>query len=129
MLNTHYTFVTGEAFRKKGKTDILVEFDGKAGYIAECKVWHGIKAFEEALVQLNGYMTWRDYKVALILFNKTNSSFSQVLANIDTWVSKNSSSIKHKSANMWNCLVKRSDRDEHYELTIHAYDFYISEST
>lgn len=125
-LNTHYTNVTGESFRKEGKTDILIEFNGKAGYIAECKIWHGIQALEDALIQLNGYMTWRDYKVSLILFNKKNANFSQVRANIDSWVKKNASSVKHNAANIWNCIVKRSDGDESYELSIFVYDFFIA---
>ena len=41
-LNSHYeNMVTGETFRKRGKTDILIEFENQNAYIGECKIWHG----------------------------------------------------------------------------------------
>ena len=40
-LNTHYDNTTGETFRKIGKTDILIEFENKAAFIGECKIWYG----------------------------------------------------------------------------------------
>lgn len=45
-LNTHYTQVSGETFRKIGKTDIHIEFENKAAFIGECKIWHGIKNYQ-----------------------------------------------------------------------------------
>ena len=125
-LNTHYSNVSGEAFRKKGKTDILIEFDNKAGYIAECKIWHGIQALQDALSQLNGYMTWRDYKVTLVFFNKTNRDFARVRAQIDEWVKSNSTNVNHTKANIWSCLIKRADKDEYFQLSIRVYDLYVA---
>ena len=125
-LNTHYSNVTGEAFRKKGKTDILIEFNNKAGYIAECKIWHGIQALQEALSQLNGYMTWRDYKVSLVFFNKTNRDFARVRAQIDEWVRSNSANVNHTKANIWSCLINRTDKDEYFQLSIRVYDLYVA---
>ena len=124
-LNTHYSNVNGEAFRKKGKTDILIEFENKAGYIAECKIWHGIQALRDALSQLNGYMTWRDYKVSLVFFNKTNREFTRVRAQIDEWVKSNSTNVDHPKANIWRCLVKREDKDDFFQLSIHVYDLFL----
>ena len=124
-LNTHYSNVSGEAFRKKGKTDILIEFDNRAGYIAECKIWHGIQALQDALKQLNGYMTWRDYKVSLVFFNKTNRDFSRVRTQIDEWVKSNAGNINHTKANIWNCSAKRDDKDEYFQLSIRVYDLFI----
>lgn len=123
-LNTHYSNVTGETFRKNGKTDILIEFENRAGFIAECKVWHGLQALQDALGQLSGYMTWRDYKVSLIFLNKNNRDFSRVRAQIDEWVKGNSTSNKQVAANIWNCIVKRADKDEDFQLSIHVYDLY-----
>ncbi len=123
-LNTHYSNVTGETFRKKGKTDILIEFENKAGFIAECKIWHGILALQDALSQLNGYMTWRDYKVSLVFFNKANKNFARVRAQIDEWVRSNSTSVDHAKANVWKCLVKREDKDDSFQLSIHVYDLF-----
>lgn len=59
-LNTHYDQATGETFRKIGKTDILIEFDNKAAFIGECKIWHGEKVFQDAIQQVLNYSTWRD---------------------------------------------------------------------
>lgn len=71
-LNTHYRGATyAEAFNKDGKTDILIRVHNRNAFIGECKWWSGSKALEEALVQLFGYTTWRDSRVALIFFVPT----------------------------------------------------------
>ena len=62
---------TGETFRKKGKSDIHIMFENKAAFIGECKIWHGIKNFKEAVEQLFSYSTWRDTKTAIIVFKWT----------------------------------------------------------
>jgi hypothetical protein len=73
-LETRYesTAGAGEAFNKKGKTDILLKYsgDGSNVFVAECKVWQGQKNLFEAIDQLLGYLTWRDSKTALMLFVK-----------------------------------------------------------
>ncbi|MEP0790864.1 MULTISPECIES: HEAT repeat domain-containing protein [Cyanophyceae] len=72
---------TGETFNKKGKTDILIRVEGKNIFIAECKFWGGEKKLKETLDQLLGYTTWRDTKLALLIFNR-NKNFSAVLEQI-----------------------------------------------
>jgi len=69
---------TGETFRKKGKTDICIEFENRAAFVAECKLWKGRKEILEAIDQLLGYLTWRDVKAAIVIFNKGVSNFSQI---------------------------------------------------
>jgi hypothetical protein len=59
---------TGEAFRNKGKTDICIERENRAAFVAECKMWTGQKEVGKAIDQLDGYLTWRDCKTALIYF-------------------------------------------------------------
>jgi len=82
-LNGHYKgSATGETFRKKGKTDIRIEDENRAAFVAECKVWKGEKVVTEAIDQLMGYLTWRDCKSALIIFNKHNSKFSEILQKV-----------------------------------------------
>jgi hypothetical protein len=71
----------GETFNKKGKTDILIRVDGENIFIAECKFWGGEKKLKETLDQLLGYTTWRDTKLALLIFNR-NKNFSAVLKQI-----------------------------------------------
>jgi hypothetical protein len=71
-LETRYesTSGVGEAFNKKGKTDILLKYakDGTNIFVAECKMWKGSKKLIEGLDQLFGYLTHRDSKAALIFF-------------------------------------------------------------
>lgn len=74
-LNGHYEgTATGETFNSNGKTDILIRVDDRNIFIAECKFWHGPKKFEEAIGQLLGYLTWRDCKCSLIIFNRQRNS-------------------------------------------------------
>ncbi len=59
---------TGEAFRNAGKTDICIEAETRAAFVAECKMWTGEKEVRAAIAQLDSYLTWRDCKTALIYF-------------------------------------------------------------
>ena len=78
-LNGHYEGqATGETFNYEGKTDILIRVKGKNIFIAECKYWSGPKKLIDTVNQLLGYASWRDTKVAIIIFNR-NKNFSQVL--------------------------------------------------
>lgn len=72
---------TGETFNFQGKTDILMRFEGKNVFIAECKFWKGEKSFLATLDQLLSYLSWRDTKAAVLIFNR-NADFSAVLAKI-----------------------------------------------
>jgi hypothetical protein len=71
----------GETFNAEGKTDILIRVDGRNIFIAECKIWRGSQYLMEAIDQLFSYMTWRDTKSAITVFNR-NKNFSAVLASI-----------------------------------------------
>lgn len=79
-LNGHYKgAATGESFRKSGKTDIRIESDSRAAFIAECKIWRGPSELTKAIDQLLGYLTWRDCKTSIIIFNKKNKNFKEIL--------------------------------------------------
>lgn len=74
-LNGHYEgTATGETFNAAGKTDILIRAQNRNIFIAECKFWRGPKSFSDAIDQLLGYLTWRDSKCALLIFNQTKDS-------------------------------------------------------
>lgn len=79
-ISKSYT-ATGETFNKIGKTDILIQDnEGTNIFIAECKIWHGEKELLNAVNQLlERYVTWRDERTALIIFNKNNKDFSKLL--------------------------------------------------
>ena len=127
-LNTHYNNASGETFRKAGKTDIRIEFDNKAAFVGECKVWHGTKAFEQAIQQVLSYSTWRDTKISVIVFNKENQSFNGVLEKIDAWVRDNAKSFKHTTANVWDCIYYRVDANAEIRLNILAFDMYVDKA-
>lgn len=81
-LNGHFEGqATGETFNHQGKTDILIRSQDRNIFIAECKFWRGEKAFAETIDQVLGYLSWRDMKAAIVLFNR-NKGFSEVLTKI-----------------------------------------------
>ncbi len=65
---TYKGSATGEAFRNNGKTDICIERENRAAFVAECKMWTGQNEVAKAVNQLDSYLTWRDCKTALIYF-------------------------------------------------------------
>jgi hypothetical protein len=78
-LNTHYLGRTyAEAFNRSGKTDILIRIHDRNAFIGECKWWKGSAKFHEAVVQLFGYTTWRDSRLALIFYVKEKNLTSIV---------------------------------------------------
>jgi len=82
-LNGHYQgTATGETFRHSGKTDIRIEDQDRAAFVAECKLWRGKEELFKAINQLLGYLTWRDCKTALILFNKQVAKFNDLLIKV-----------------------------------------------
>jgi hypothetical protein len=73
---------TGETFNYQGKTDILIREEGKNVFIAECKFWGGERQFLETIDQLLSYLSWRDTKAAVLIFNR-NQNFTEVLRKIE----------------------------------------------
>lgn len=73
---------TGETFRNAGKTDICIERENRAAFVAECKMWTGQKEVSSAVFQLDSYLTWRDCKTALIYFVR-RKDFLKVLENAE----------------------------------------------
>lgn len=97
-LETRYEATTGvgEAFNKKGKTDILLKYanDGTNLFVAECKFWKGQKKLIEAIDQLLGYLTHRDSKTALIFF-VDQKEMTNVVSTIKTEITKHSNFSRH----------------------------------
>lgn len=112
-ISTKHT-ATGETFNKIGKTDILIQDEnGQNVFIAECKLWKGESELEKAINQLlDRYVTWRDEKVAVIIFNKTVQKFGDVIEK----------AIKAFSAHK-NCIKYLGKRNQ----TSHSFIFKSSE--
>ena len=125
-LNGHYYgLANGEAFRKKGKTDICIEFENRAAFVAECKLWKGDQKISEAVDQLLGYLTWRDCKTALVVFNKDVAGFVQLQQKMQKILESQKYFIR--SAGAYNTgewrAVYRSIDDPDRLITVHVFLF------
>ncbi|WP_367237398.1 hypothetical protein VXM67_23290 [Pseudomonas sp. Rh2] len=77
-LNAHFGTATGEAFNYQGKTDVLIRHEEGNLFVAEFKIWGGDKRFLATIDQLLSYLTWRDTKTAIVMFNR-NADFTAVV--------------------------------------------------
>lgn len=125
-LNGHYNgLANGEAFRKKGKTDICIEFENRAAFVAECKLWNGDQQITEAANQLLGYLTWRDFKTALVVFNKNVAGFAQLQEKMPKILESHPSFIRSAATHFpyeWRKVFRSSD-DPDRMVTIHVFLF------
>jgi hypothetical protein len=125
-LNGHYEGqATGETFNYEGKTDILIRVSGKNIFIGECKYWDGPKKLLETLDQLASQTTWKDTKVAVIIFNR-RKDFSAVLKAIKETVPKHSSfkremTVQHETRFRYT-FGNRDDVNRELILTVLAFD-------
>lgn len=118
----------GECFRKKGKTDISIEHENRAAFIAECKVWAGKKVLKSALNQLQSYITWRDNKLCLILFSR-NKDFFKVLEEIKQTLPEEENFIdfKEKDKNEFEVKLKsKNNQGQIINVRIFAFDLGIT---
>ena len=125
-LNGHYEGqATGETFNYEGKTDILVRSEGKNIFIGECKFWSGPKMLTETIDQVLGYTSWRDTKVAIIVFNR-NKNFSLVLSSI-VETAKAHTNFKRELRGSTDttfryCFSHKGDKNRELFLTVLAFD-------
>jgi hypothetical protein len=99
-LEQHYDQIgsaTGETFNKAGKTDILVRYENNNVFIAECKFWSGQKNYLKTITQLLDYLTWRDSKAAVVIFDR-NRDVSTSLRAIELATPKHSNYLGFVSA-------------------------------
>jgi hypothetical protein len=125
-LNGHFEGqATGETFNHQGKTDILIRVSGRNIFIAECKFWHGEKQFTETVSQVLSYLSWRDTKAAIILFNR-NKGFSDVLTKIKQAAASHpnrKSGPKEEAETRFRCVFGNpSDPSREIILTVLAFD-------
>ncbi len=110
---------TGETFNNIGKTDILIREKDKNIFIAECKFWKGAASLAKALNQLLTYATWRDAKLALLIFNRTKD-FTAVLKQIPMTIAKHphcKQQLDYSSETGFRFTVRHPD-DKQRELTL-----------
>ena len=116
---------TGETFNYEGKTDILIRSEGKNIFIAECKYWAGSQKLTEAIDQLLSYSSWRDTKVAVIVFNR-NKGFTKVLESIKSTTNNHPNckrELGKRSETSFRFIFShRDDTNRELTLTIMAFD-------
>lgn len=125
-LNGHYQGgATGETFRRSGKTDVRIEDNNRAAFVAECKVWRGPKELTDAVGQLLNYLTWRDCKAAIVIFNKHNSGFSELLQRVPETLAANPrirKALGQRGDGEWR-FVFASAEDQAREVVVHVFLF------
>jgi hypothetical protein len=116
---------SGETFNFSGKTDILIRVQDRNIFIAECKFWSGEKAFLDTITQLLGYLSWRDTKAAVVIFNR-NIDFSGVLTSMEASISKHPNlkrGPKKESETRFRCVFGNpSDPNREVILTVMAFN-------
>ncbi len=131
-LNGHYQGdATGETFRRTGKTDIRIENKDRAAFVGECKVWRGPKELLAAVDQLLSYLTWRDCKASIIIFNKDNVEFTEILDKIPKTLKTHRSHkryLEQMEAGEWR-VVFSSKEDELRQIIVNIFVFnlYVAE--
>ena len=100
-------------------------------FIAECKFWDGPKVFNDAIAQLLGYLTWRDSKTALLIFNRNKDS-SKVLVKMNETIEnhpeyKKTEYFKNSKGFSRYILVKNSEPGKEIIITTQLYDIPITD--
>ena len=132
-MNGHYKgAATGEAFRKSGKTDIRIESQNRAAFIAECKVWRGPSELSKAIDQLLSYLTWRDCKSSIIVFNKHNKKFSEIIEKTPDIIESHprlKKYIKTLNGGEWHYEFMSKDDDSRLiQIRFYVFDLYHSKN-
>jgi hypothetical protein len=116
---------TGETFNFGGKTDILIREGGGNVFIAECKYWHGSKGYGETIDQILSYLTWRDTKAAIVLFNR-NKGFSAVLDQIRSATTAHplygAGPVQESETRLRYVFRQKADSTREVTLTVLAFD-------
>ena len=125
-LNGHFEgSAMSEVFRGRGKTDICIETDSRAAFVGECKLWTGPASLSGALEQLLGYLTWRDSKASVLVFNTRNKNFSKILLAVPDAIRRHSLFLRDlpcEETGEWRVLM-RSEEDEGRRVTVHVFLF------
>lgn len=116
---------TGETFRKTGKTDIRIEHEDRSAFVSECKVWRGPKGISLAIDQLLGYLTRRDCKATIIIFNKHNVHFSELLKKVPETMQihpQHNKYLGEQGSGEWRFILNSSE-DETRRIITHVFLF------
>jgi len=124
-LNGHFEGgATAETFNCYGKTDILITVNGRNLFIAECKFWDGPKSLSSAIDQALGYVTWRESKIAILMFSRAKN-FSKVVNQLGDVVKGNEhfvSELPFSSETGYRAVMRhKDDADRKLTMTVLAF--------
>jgi hypothetical protein len=104
---------------------VRIEDNNRAAFVAECKVWRGPKELTDAVGQLLSYLTWRDCKAAIVVFNKHNAGFSELLQKVPETLAAHPrvrKALGQRADGEWR-FVFASAEDEAREVVVHVFLF------
>ncbi len=116
---------TGESFNHEGKTDIMVKHGNDTLFIAECKIWKGAKKLNEAIDQLLSYLTWRDSKTALLIFNKDTDP-QTVVTSIQESIPSHPNFVKfvvQRDTGWYDYIFHLTDSTTEIKMAVMVFDF------
>ncbi|MGO6669198.1 hypothetical protein ACCS43_28230 [Rhizobium ruizarguesonis] len=114
----------GETFNYGGRTDILIRQNDVNIFIAECKFWDGPVHYLETIDQIIKYISWRDGRAAIIVFNR-NENFSEVCTKIHQTTKSHphfKSGTEEDSTQFRYVFVRREDPNKEFVLTVQAFN-------
>lgn len=108
-----------ETFNGQGKTDILLNVQGKVVFIAECKFWGGPKSLADAIDQLLSYLSWHDTKAAVIVFHR-GRNLTMVLEKVRAEIRSNRAFVKDSpfASAIGHRAILRHPEDEARQVTL-----------
>ena len=116
---------TGESFNHVGKTDIMVKHGNDILFIAECKVWKGAKKLNEAIDQLLSYLTWRDSKTALLIFNK-DTILQTIVDSIQESIPSHPNFVKYikqRDKGWYDYVFHLNNSNDEIKMAVMVFDF------
>ncbi|MCO6466734.1 MAG: hypothetical protein J5I53_08975 [Bradyrhizobiaceae bacterium] len=132
-LNTHFEGqASAEAFNMAGKTDILIRSKEHNVFIAECKNWKGAQSLSDAITQVLGYLTWRDTKAAILVFNRDIKDFTKIVDQIPEIIRGHEAfdtmQLESSEAARFQCRLKKVE-DEAIKIDLTILAFHLPKKT
>lgn len=126
----HHGSISGETFNHRGKTDILITYEGANLFAAELGIWSGPSTLTNKIGQiLERYLTWRDSKAAVALFVR-RKDFGKILAKADEAIRDHPEHVKHIDTPdpAWSNHIFRLPADHSREIQLAVMLFHTPES-
>jgi hypothetical protein len=117
---------TGETFNGVGDNDILIREGDRTVFIAECLMWKGTEYLRSKLDdQLFKYATWRDSKLAVLIFNR-KKDFTAIIEKTKEACDRHPQKVtalpyQHESGFRYT-FRRLDDAEKHFTLTVIAFE-------